>query len=217
MRLVPAVCLGLFGAVMASASLIQPAITVAGPTFTSFTANPSAGTPFTESFVGTNSGTSAAITSGSIACTVSTGCSGNAADFSGSISGISGNSFLNIAIDGNLSGTTPVTGVVSVSGTVPILTTASVNKTYAFSITPGDFNVVIGSNALSGAFGSNFNFSGTVSFNMAQAQTITLPSSLSFTLSPTAPTTAPEPGTWAMLAIAIATLAIVRFKNKQTA
>ncbi len=193
MRIVQTLSLALMGTLSASAGVIV-----------SFTATPSPGTPFTETINSSVSGSTASITNSVISCVSTSVCSGAAADFMGTVTGVSTVTPLSITIDGILSGTTPAGGVISLTSPFAI--------NIPFSVSPGTFSTSIASTNLAGSPTGSFNVAGTVDFTLAPTQTLTLPSSLSFSFG-AAPTAAPEPGTWLLLGVSLAVLGAMRYRR----
>ncbi|MGI8991176.1 MAG: PEP-CTERM sorting domain-containing protein [Bryobacteraceae bacterium] len=133
-------------------------------------------------------GSTANITNSSFSCASLTApCSGNVLSFA--IQGI-GSPFatpFSVNIDGTLSGITPALGTLNV--------TSPFNKTIPFSLSAGTFNTAIVSTSIPSDAMGNFSGAGTVGLSLAPGQTVTLPSSLSFTVGTPATSSVPEPGT----------------------
>ncbi|MGI8744098.1 MAG: PEP-CTERM sorting domain-containing protein [Bryobacteraceae bacterium] len=164
------------------------ALTASAATITGFTATPTSGSPFilTGPTV-TFAGSTGVVTNSSVSCATAGGCTGGVLDFT--IQGIGSPTLTPFSV--NIDGT--ITPSTNVSGTLAV---PALMATFPFVLTPdpttGMFsNNIVNRNVPSAPNGA-FSFAGTFGLTLAQNQTLTLPSSLSFTVG--APTTVPEPG-----------------------
>ena len=186
--------------------LIPGAVRSEAATITSFSAAYSyaVGSGFTStSPTVLNTATTATVTGTSITCLGSvvsaaasvsafastpaaSGCSGRVLDFTLAVSNLLLASPFAVTIDGTVNGSTVATGQVSTNFFAPS----------AFNFGPGAFNTTIFSSTLPPV--GSASVTGFLSLSLAAGQTVSLPSSLAFSVA--TPSTIPEPGSVALLA-----------------
>lgn len=175
----------IFGFTFLGASLL--ASTASAATITNFTATAIAGSPITSVVNTTIVGSTANITNSSFSCASTTApCSGDVLSFTIQGTGSPFATPFSANIDGSLSGSTPALGTLSI--------TSPITKTIPFSLMAGAFATSIISTSIPSDASGNFSGAGTVGLSLAPGQTVTLPSSLSFTVGTASPTSVPEPG-----------------------
>ena len=182
-------------------SILLGTLTASAATITSFTAAPIIGSPFTTTINTLFQGSTAFVTNSSASCASAVPCVGNVLSFSIQGTGLTTLSPLLVAIDGALSGATSATGTLGL--------TSPIAATVPFSVSAGTFNTTILSTNLPGAPSGVFSVAGTLGLSLAPSQTLTLPSSLSFTIG--API--PEPGTITLLGAGL--VGIVAFLRRR--
>lgn len=169
-------------------------MSVSGATITAFRTYTAFGTIPTSPLSPTFSGSTANLSNATVSCVYSKGCNGIAFAFTLSASGYDPTQILSASLGGNLSGTAPASGTVSLSGNF------SVPSTFAFSIPAGDFDTHLFSTTepVTGLFGDISFFSLT----LAPGQVLTLASGLNLSFSDSIssgvgapqPSSVPEPG-----------------------
>ncbi len=182
------------------------AMTASGATITGFRTYTALGTIPTSPLSPTFSGSTANLGNATISCFSSTGCNGPAFAFTLSASGYDPTQTLSASLGGNLSGTTPANGRVSLSGNF------SIPSLFTFSIPVGNFETSIFSatEPVTGLFGDISFFSLT----LAPGQVLTLTDGLTLSFSASAVTApqvsaVPEPGLVGLVAAGLTGLIIV--------
>ena len=175
-------------------TLTASAATITAATITGFTITPVPGSPFSATLNSSFTGSAAKITNTTVSCVGPSACSGALLGF-GIVGTGSGLTPFFVNMDGNLSGTTDATGAIIVGGVSNPFSAHGCLVVGPSCLSLGDFSLSILSTSLP-ISGSTFNIAGTLSLSLAAGQTLSLPSSLSFSV---AASPVPEPGTCAML------------------